>query len=154
VAVSTETLRVELLGLRDRLKAELAEVESQIGGLLKLKSDLTNRLAAAEQVLAAEFPESDPGVTRPTRSAERLVRLNKRGPVTCSYDVLKAAGHPMHVKAILAELYAMGFRSNARRPDAMLSGTLRQSSRFRPCGHDTWALAEWPEEVCKSKAEA
>jgi hypothetical protein len=85
---------------------------------------------------------------KPSESAEQQTsqRLNERGAVVWSSDILKQAGHPMHVRDILAELLRQGFRSNAERPEAMLSGTLKQSKRFRLLGGDHWALAEWEQD--------
>lgn len=79
-------------------------------------------------------------------SAASHARLNKRGPVVHAHDVLAEARRPMHIKDILSIMLKQGFKTNAGRPEAMLSGTLKQSRRFRLVGGDIWALAEWPDK--------
>jgi hypothetical protein len=69
-------------------------------------------------------------------------RLNAEGPTRGAIRVLKEHGGPMHVKEIYEALKASGFRSNAKYPTAMLSGTFSRSKRFRAMGNDNWDLAE------------
>lgn len=151
-AMNNETvLKTELTKLRGHLQSELTRVEEEIDSLARQRAELSVRIGAIDQVVRSEFAAP---AEAEQRSAKLPGRLNERGPIHGAYDVLKAEDKPMHVRAILSSLMAQGFRSNAKRPIAMLSGTMKRSRRFVLCGHDTWALAEWPEEKRTIKAEA
>lgn len=69
--------------------------------------------------------------------------VHRVGPVSGTESLLKEVGKPLHVKEILHLLLERGMVSGSRRPLAMLSGSLRKSSKFKLFGPETFGLAEW-----------
>lgn len=123
-------------------------------GGIRLKSQTPDRSVAVLLQRNRRFMRVAPGTFalvrahdpthQPTR--QRSGRLNAEGAIKGTERILKESGKPMHVRDIFVALEATGFRSNAKRPQAMLSGTLKRSPRFRLVGGDRWALAESAEK--------
>jgi hypothetical protein len=139
---------------------EIAD-ELKDGGLLGGSRDPWRTLNSTLIRNPSRFLKVGPGkyALRPhgganARSERKGLRRKRRGLVRWAYDVLQGRRKPLHVRDILDQMTAEGFTYATQRPTAMLSGSLKKSPRFRLCGGDVWALAEWPEEACKNKAEA
>jgi hypothetical protein len=59
-----------------------------------------------------------------------------------AYQVLRAAGRPLHMKELLAGVAELGVPAGGRRPGNTLHATLSQDRRVELVGTNTWQLSE------------
>ncbi|MCE5324651.1 winged helix-turn-helix domain-containing protein [bacterium] len=135
--------------LQAKRPMKIAELASAIyDGGIRLKSQAPTRSITVILERNQNFARVAPGTYALVNQQEyksitqkqSAIRLNKEGALKGSERILKEKGRPMHVREILSALKETGFRSNAKRPEAMLSGTLKRSTKFKLVGGDTWDL--------------
>ena len=69
-------------------------------------------------------------------------RSNRMTLKQAAYQVLRAAGRPMHMKEMLEGVAELGVPAGGRRPGNTLHATLSQDRRVQLVGTNTWRLTE------------
>lgn len=131
-------------------------VDALVAGGIRFRTEKPDRSVAVQLARSDDFVRISPGVftlAGPDQTSDRrtdltgmrqgaVIRLNKEGVVKGAERVLVERGTAMHVRDIYSALQARGFTSRAKRPQAMVSGSLSRSKRFRLIGGDVWDLVD------------